>query len=271
MAHSSAGPSARSQAPSRTSSRTLRRVSDVRIAMWSGPRNISTALMRSWGNRADTVVVDEPLYAHYLPRPGSTTPGRDEIIASQRPTGGPSSHALTGPVPGGAPIFVPEAHDPPPAARDRPRLAGGADARVPDPRPARDARRPTPRSAASRPWRTSGCPQQVELCPQRRSAAPVVDARDILARPARACCASLCAALGIAVRRGDALVARRAPADGRRLGDALVRRRRDVDRLRAVRRRSDEPRPDHLTACSTRCRPYYDELPPHRLRPLSRG
>ena len=36
---------------------------EVRIAMWSGPRNISTALMRAWGNRADTVVVDEPLYA----------------------------------------------------------------------------------------------------------------------------------------------------------------------------------------------------------------
>ena len=48
----------------------------VRIAMWSGPRNISTALMRSWGNRADTVVVDEPLYAHYLRDDRrSTTPG----------------------------------------------------------------------------------------------------------------------------------------------------------------------------------------------------
>ena len=37
-----------------------------RIAMWSGPRNISTALMRAWENRPDTTVVDEPLYAHYL-------------------------------------------------------------------------------------------------------------------------------------------------------------------------------------------------------------
>ena len=38
----------------------------VRLAVWSGPRNISTALMRAWENRPDTVVVDEPLYAHYL-------------------------------------------------------------------------------------------------------------------------------------------------------------------------------------------------------------
>jgi len=38
--------------------------------MWSGPRNISTAMLRSWGSRSDTVVVDEPLYAHYLLRTG---------------------------------------------------------------------------------------------------------------------------------------------------------------------------------------------------------
>ena len=36
--------------------------------MWSGPRNISTAMMRAWENRPDTVVVDEPFYAHYLAR-----------------------------------------------------------------------------------------------------------------------------------------------------------------------------------------------------------
>ena len=46
----------------------------VRVAMWSGPRNISTAMMRAWENRPDTVVVDEPFYAAYLARTGSTTP-----------------------------------------------------------------------------------------------------------------------------------------------------------------------------------------------------
>src|SRR6187431_2035198 len=53
----------------------------LRLAMWSGPRNISTAFMRSWGNREDTVVVDEPFYAHYLAATGIEHPGRDEVLA----------------------------------------------------------------------------------------------------------------------------------------------------------------------------------------------
>jgi len=56
---------------------------DVRIAMWSGPRTLSTAMMRSWENRGDTIVVDEPLYAFYLSTTGIDHPGRDAIIASQ--------------------------------------------------------------------------------------------------------------------------------------------------------------------------------------------
>lgn len=55
----------------------------VRVAMWSGPRNISTALMRAFENRPDTVVVDEPLYAAYLVRTGSDHPAREAVIASQ--------------------------------------------------------------------------------------------------------------------------------------------------------------------------------------------
>src|SRR5262249_40938204 len=55
----------------------------ARIAMWSGPRTVSTALMRSFGNRPDTVVVDAPLYAFYLARTGIAHPGRDEILSSQ--------------------------------------------------------------------------------------------------------------------------------------------------------------------------------------------
>lgn len=51
------------------------------IAMWSGPRNISTAMMRSWESRADTRVIDEPFYAHYLARTGYDHPGADEVIA----------------------------------------------------------------------------------------------------------------------------------------------------------------------------------------------
>ena len=58
-------------------------MSNTRIAMWSGPRTVSTALMRAWENRPDTVVSDEPLYAFYLHRTALAHPGRDTIIASQ--------------------------------------------------------------------------------------------------------------------------------------------------------------------------------------------
>ena len=55
----------------------------LRIAMWSGPRNISTAMMRSFENRPDTEVVDEPFYAAYLAATGLEHPMRDEVLASQ--------------------------------------------------------------------------------------------------------------------------------------------------------------------------------------------
>ncbi len=51
--------------------------------MWSGPRNISTAMMRSFGNRPDCTVVDEPFYAAYLSQSGIVHPMREEILASQ--------------------------------------------------------------------------------------------------------------------------------------------------------------------------------------------
>jgi hypothetical protein len=51
--------------------------------MWSGPRTVSTAMMRAWENRQDTVVIDEPLYAFYLSATGLDHPARDEVIASQ--------------------------------------------------------------------------------------------------------------------------------------------------------------------------------------------
>jgi hypothetical protein len=55
----------------------------TRIAMWSGPRTSSTALMRAWENRPDTCVVDEPLYAFYLERTGCVHPARELVLGSQ--------------------------------------------------------------------------------------------------------------------------------------------------------------------------------------------
>ena len=54
----------------------------TRIAMWSGPRNISTALMRSFENRPDTVVWDEPFYAAELAATGRDHPMREAVIAA---------------------------------------------------------------------------------------------------------------------------------------------------------------------------------------------
>jgi hypothetical protein len=77
----------------------------TRIAMWSGPRNVSTALMRSFGARPDTVVVDEPLYAHYLAVTGIDHPGKAEILTSQPTDWAEVAAALTGPVPQGADVY----------------------------------------------------------------------------------------------------------------------------------------------------------------------
>lgn len=55
-----------------------------RINMWSGPRNVSTALMYSFAQRSDTRVVDEPFYGHYLRVSGAPHPGADEVMADMR-------------------------------------------------------------------------------------------------------------------------------------------------------------------------------------------
>lgn len=76
----------------------------MRVALWSGPRNVSTALMYSFRQRPDTAVFDEPLYAHYLKTTGATHPGREEVLAAQNPCGeevvrevllGPTTHPVT--------------------------------------------------------------------------------------------------------------------------------------------------------------------------------
>ncbi|HEY1140732.1 MAG TPA: hypothetical protein VGE88_11065 [Lysobacter sp.] len=73
--------------------------------MWSGPRNISTAMMRAWENREDCVVSDEPLYAHYLAHTQLDHPARDEVIAAGETDWRTVVAALTGAVPDGAPVW----------------------------------------------------------------------------------------------------------------------------------------------------------------------
>ncbi len=77
----------------------------MRIAMWSGPRNLSTAMMYAFGARADCAVVDEPFYAVYLAQTGLSHPMRSEILAAQ--STGPNTvvQQITGSIPENKPVF----------------------------------------------------------------------------------------------------------------------------------------------------------------------
>ncbi|MBK8197421.1 MAG: HAD family hydrolase [Acidobacteria bacterium] len=77
----------------------------MRIAMWSGPRNLSTTMMRSFGARADTAVVDEPFYAAFLKLTGLRHPMTDEILAAHEADPRKVIATMTGPAPDGRDIF----------------------------------------------------------------------------------------------------------------------------------------------------------------------
>lgn len=73
--------------------------------MWSGPRNISTAMMRSWGNRPDCVVTDEPLYAHYLEVTGLPHPAREATLDKHESDWRKVTQRLIGPIPQDKPVW----------------------------------------------------------------------------------------------------------------------------------------------------------------------
>jgi hypothetical protein len=159
--------------------------------MWSGPRNISTALMRSFDARPDCVVVDEPFYAHYLLATGLDHPGRDEIIASQPNRWEDVAADLTGSVP--AEVFYQKQmahHLLPDMGRDW--MAEVSNAFL-----IRDPAHVVASYAKVRGEPTLpdlGYPQQVEIF--RRYGGPVVDAAALLRDPAGVL-SRLCSALGI--------------------------------------------------------------------------
>lgn len=171
----------------------------LRLAMWSGPRNISTAMMRAWGNRPDTFVCDEPLYAHYLKATGIDHPGRDEVIAHHETDWRKVVAWLTGPIPEGKSIFYQKhmSHHLLPDI-DRGWLDGLTHCfLIRDPREMLTSlvqRLPNPRLA------DTGLPQQVELVRQvtrwTGRTPPIVDARDVLENP-RGLLILLCKAVGV--------------------------------------------------------------------------
>ena len=173
----------------------------VRVAMWSGPRNLSTALMRSWSSRRDTTVVDEPFYAVYLAATGLEHPGRNAVLRSQPTDWETVAGTLSGPVPGGAPIWYQKhmAHHLLPHVgrdwlddpsfrhafliRDPAAMIVSLDAVTPGPR-----------------LEDTGLPQQVELFERTADRLgeppPVIGAVDVLRDP-EAVLRSLCAHLGV--------------------------------------------------------------------------
>ncbi|HYH21824.1 MAG TPA: hypothetical protein VD995_24730 [Azospirillum sp.] len=191
----------------------------IRIAMWSGPRNISTAMMRAWENRPDTAVVDEPFYAFYLAQTGLDHPGRDAVLASQPTDWRAVAAALVeAPVPDGRPVFY-QKHM---THHMLPAVDLGWTGRVRNAFLIRDPAEVVAsyvRRRGSVGLADIGIERQIELFDREADrigrAPPVVDARDVLADPG-ATLARLCDALGVPF--SDAML--RWPA-GRRATDGV--------------------------------------------------
>jgi hypothetical protein len=239
----------------------------IRIAMWSGPRNISTAMMRSWGSRPDTAVCDEPLYACYLKATGIDHPGRDEVIAHHESDWRKVTAWLTGPIPGGRPVWYQKHmshHLLPEIGRDwLTSLINCFLIREPGEMIVSLAKvTPNPR------LEDTGLPQQLELFEAERARTgripPVIDARDVLTDP-RGTLAALCGAVGLPF---DEAMLRWPP--GPRPTDGVWARHwySAVEKSTGFEpyRPRDEKPPEHLRLILARCEEIYRALHPHRLR-----
>ncbi len=230
----------------------------VRVAMWSGPRNISTAMMRAWENREDTVVVDEPLYAAFLARTGIDHPGRDVTLASQTADQAEAVDALLAPLPDGVSIHYAKHMAHHLAADDD--LGWTADFRnvllIRDPGEV----------VASYVRSREACePDDIGLLQQQRLMqawrarqieAPVIDAGRLPARPRGLPPLALRLARH-RVHASHAQLAGRAAGNGRGVGPLLVRHRALLDRVRALatpRGRPERARPGRRGGLPARLR-----------------
>ena len=241
----------------------------LRLAMWSGPRNISTAFMRAWGNREDTVVVDEPFYAHYLRVTGLDHPGRDEIVAHHESDWRRVVETLLAPLPPGARIQYQKQmshHLLPEMGR------GWLDAMthaflIRDPRSmvaSLGAKLGTFDLLAT------GLPQQLEIfehvAGRTGRPPPILDADDVLRRP-EAMLRALCEALGVPFSPRMLWW----PAGPRSTDGIWARHWYDrVEQSTGFElppaNTESGPLPPHLAAIEAGCRPLYERLRQHRLR-----
>lgn len=241
---------------------------DTRIAMWSGPRNLSTALMRSFGNRADTLVADEPFYAYYLLETGLDHPGRDEIIAHHESDWRRAAASLHAPLPAGIRVHYQKhmTHHLLPGI-DRRSLDGLTHAFL--------LRNPADmlRSLGNKLGRVriedTGLPQQLEIFERVRHeigrSPPVIDADDLLDDPAgtlRALCAALAIPFDPAMLHWPA---------GPRDTDGIWSKYwyESVERSTEFTRweRDEQPLSPPLAALETEARALHEAMHHHRLRP----
>ena len=238
----------------------------TRIAMWSGPRNISTAMMRSFENRGDTAVWDEPFYAAYLNTTGREHPLRYQVIAAGETDWRLVVDAVIGPIPDKKQIFYQKhmTHHMIPGV-DRSWLAQVTNCFL--------IRRPENVLASYTAKHADvtltdiGFVQQAELFKQVSDALgappPVIDAADVLIDP-KGTLTRLCAALGITFRENMLSW----PA-GLRNSDGVWAAHwyGAVEKSTAFAPPNPDIRdlPPELTSIADAARPHYEELSAHRL------
>jgi hypothetical protein len=241
----------------------------VRIAMWSGPRNISTAMMRAFGNRPDTAAMDEPFYAAYLAATGLPHPMREEVIGAQPTDWRAVVQGLLGPAPDGKAVVYAKLmthHMLPGFGRDW--IASCRNAfLIRDPV---DVLASYAEKRAEATLADIGIEAQVELFEREGdrggTAPPVIESADVLAAPRRTL-AALCRALRIPFHEGMlSWPAGRRDTDGvwaPAWYDAVERSTR-FGPPRPPRAFAELP--ESLKPVAETARPLYERLATHRLR-----
>lgn len=239
----------------------------IRIAMWSGPRNLSTAMMRSFGSRPDTFVSDEPFYGCFLKDSGADHPMRDEVVEAMDCDWSRVMSNLRGATPTGKPVWYqkhmwhhmvgPIGHS------DFDGFVHAFLIREPERMIASYLRK---REAAA--FDDFGLEKQAEFFAREADrlghAPPVVDANDVLAAP-EAVLPALCTSLGIGWDRAMlAWEPGRRPTDGPwaphwygavEASTGFGPPETDLIQLSGEAQR-----------VADRCRPYYEQLARHRIR-----
>lgn len=233
----------------------------TRLCFWSGPRNISTAMMRAWENRADCAVWDEPFYGPYLAKTGLDHPGRETILKAVPTDADAIAARCAGDAPDGSPLFF-QKHMCQHILPDVP-LDWMADCRhaflIRDPAHVAASFAATAGSATEA---DLGAARQLELYETAKELTgrdwPVVDGHDVLANPEgllRALCAALDVAFDPAMLNWPA---------GRRDSDGVWApwwyKRVEASTGFAPPRESPHVLPEGLDPVVAACRPAYDAL-----------